>query len=62
MFLGQDFNIFSSVVDPDPDCIRIQWGPRIRIRNPDPDPGGQIRPTEIKKISKFNFLKFFFED
>jgi hypothetical protein len=31
------------VSDPDPDWIRIQSGPwiRIRIRNPDPDPGGQ---------------------
>jgi hypothetical protein len=32
----------SSAVDPDPDWIRIQWGPwiriRIRIRNPDPSP------------------------
>ncbi len=25
----------------DPDWIRIQWGPWIRIRNPDPYPGGQ---------------------
>ena len=25
----------------DPDWIRIQWWIRIRIRNPDPDPGGQ---------------------
>jgi hypothetical protein len=25
----------------DPDWIRIQLGPWIRIRNPDPDPGGQ---------------------
>jgi hypothetical protein len=41
MFLGQDFNIFSSVVDPDLDCIQIQWGPRIRIRNPDPETGVQ---------------------
>jgi hypothetical protein len=32
-----------TVVDPDPDCIRIQWSPWIRIwiRNPDPDPGGR---------------------
>ncbi len=31
------------VVDPDPYWIRIQSGLwiRIRIRNPDPDPGGQ---------------------
>ncbi len=27
------------VADPDPDWIRIQSG--LRIRNPDPDPGGQ---------------------
>jgi hypothetical protein len=29
--------------DPDPDLIRIHWGPwiRIRIRNLDADPGGQ---------------------
>jgi hypothetical protein len=39
--------VVASVVDPDPDpypdWIRIQWCPwiRIRIRNPDPDPGGQ---------------------
>jgi hypothetical protein len=26
---------------PDPDWIRIQSGQWIRIRNPDPDPGGQ---------------------
>ncbi len=35
----------ASVVDPDPDWILIQCGPwirmRIRIRNPDPEPGGQ---------------------
>jgi hypothetical protein len=35
----------NSAVDtnPNPDCIRIQWGPwiRIRIRNLDPDPGGE---------------------
>ncbi len=33
----------NSPVVSDPDWIRIQWGPwiRIRIRNPDPDPGGQ---------------------
>jgi hypothetical protein len=31
------------VVDPEPDWIRIQWGVwiRIRIRNPDPDPGAR---------------------
>jgi hypothetical protein len=33
----------TSAVDPDPDGVRIQWRPwiRTRIRNPDPDPGGQ---------------------
>jgi hypothetical protein len=29
----------TSIVDPDPDRILIQWGPG--IRNPDPDPEGQ---------------------
>jgi hypothetical protein len=40
------------VSDPDPDWIRIQSGQwiRIRIRNPDPDPGGQKRPTKVEKI------------
>jgi hypothetical protein len=39
-------------VDPEPDWIRIQWDPWIRIRNPnpDPDPGGQKLPTKIEKI------------
>jgi hypothetical protein len=44
------FSIFSV---PDPDWIRIQWGPRIRIqiriRNPDPDLGGQKLSTNIEK-------------
>ncbi len=31
----------NSVVDPDQDWIGIQWGPWIRILNPDQDPGGQ---------------------
>ncbi len=31
----------SRVADPDPNWIRIQSGQWIRIRNPDPDPGGQ---------------------
>jgi len=39
----------SSVVNPD--WIRIQWVPwiriRIRIRNPDPDPGGEIAQKNI---------------
>jgi hypothetical protein len=35
--------IFARVSDPDPYWTRIQSGQwiRIRIRNPDPDPGGQ---------------------
>jgi hypothetical protein len=35
-----DLGLITSAVDPnpDPDCIRIQWGPRIRFRNPDPNP------------------------
>jgi hypothetical protein len=44
----------SNVVDPDPDRIRIQWGPwiriGIRIRNTDPDTGGQKLPTKIEKM------------
>jgi hypothetical protein len=42
-----------SIVDPDPypdpDSI---WGPwtRIRIRNPDPDPGGQKLPQKLINI------------
>ncbi len=51
----------SSAVDPDPytDWIWIQWGPsiciRIRIRNPDPYPGGQKWPTNIEKLLNFIF-------
>jgi hypothetical protein len=33
--------------------IRIQSGQWIRIRNPDPDPGGQ----KVEKIKKFHILK-----
>jgi hypothetical protein len=35
--------VVSSALDPCPDWIRIQWSLwiRIRIRNPNPDPGGQ---------------------
>ncbi len=35
--------VSSSVMDPDPDWILIQWGSwiRVQIRNPDPDPRGQ---------------------
>ncbi len=48
--------------DPDPDWIRIQSGHwirkfRIRIRNPDPDPGGQKWPTKVV----FFFLSSCFE-
>jgi hypothetical protein len=42
--LFKGFKVFiSRVSDPDPDWNRIQSGQwiRIRIRNPDPDPGGQ---------------------
>ncbi len=35
--------------------IRIQWGPRIRIRNPGPDPGGQKWLTNIGKLINFIF-------
>jgi hypothetical protein len=49
--------------------IRIQSGHwiriRFRIRNPDPDPGGQKLPTKVEKIKTFHVLKwcmFFFED
>ncbi len=42
----------SRVGDPDADWIRIQSGQwiRIRIRNPDPDPGGQKWPTKEEKF------------
>ncbi len=47
-----------SVVDPD--WIRIQWGPwvriRIRIRNRDPVPdrrGGKNGPEKWKTVNKF---------
>jgi hypothetical protein len=35
----------------DPDWTRIESGQwiRIRIRNPDPDPGGQKIPTKVEK-------------
>ncbi len=41
----------------DPDWIRIQWGPWIRIRvcDPDPDLGGKKWPTNIKKLVNFIF-------
>jgi hypothetical protein len=43
------------VADPDPYWIRIQLGQWIRIRNPDPDPGGQKCLTKVKKKLK-NFM------
>jgi hypothetical protein len=36
--------------------IRIHSGQWIRIRNLDPDPGGQKWPTKVEKIKKFNVL------
>ncbi len=38
--------------------IWIQWGQWIRIRNPDPDPGGQKLPAKVEKnkISYFEVL------
>ncbi len=44
--------ISARVSDPDPDWIRIQSGQWIRIRNRDPDPGGQKWPTKVEKIGK----------
>ncbi len=41
----------------DPDWIRIQSGQWIRIRNPDPDPGGQKWPTK----GEFFYLSSCFE-
>ncbi len=56
--LWRNFTRVLSCVE-DPDWIRIQCGPwiRIRIRNPDPDPdpGGQKGPTKIKK-TLINFI------
>jgi hypothetical protein len=47
----------SSVADLEPHWIRIQWGSWIRIRNPDPDPGGQKKNhTKIEKLVNFIFL------
>jgi hypothetical protein len=31
---------------------------RIRIHNPDPDPGGQKDPQKFKKVYKFHMLKY----
>ncbi len=47
----------------DPDWIRIQSGQWIRIRNLDPDPGGQKGPTKVEKnqgISCFEALDVLF--
>ncbi len=49
---GQNYLTFNRVADPDPDWIRIQSGHWVRIRNPDPDPGGQKWPTKVEKIIK----------
>jgi hypothetical protein len=48
--------LFSRVSVPDPDWIRIQSGQWIRIRNQDPDPGGQKLPTKVKKNYR-NFIR-----
>jgi hypothetical protein len=43
----------------DPESIR-SVGPDLdpnRIRNPDPDPGGQKLATKVEKIKKFHVLK-----
>ncbi len=54
---GKTANLFFDSVDSfckalfrvaDPDWIRIQSCQWIRIRNPDPDPGGQKWPTEVR--------------
>ncbi len=45
----------NSVVDPDP--IRIQRCPWIRIRIRNPDPRGQKLPTKIETVNKFHFFK-----
>jgi hypothetical protein len=53
----------SSVVDPDPDWIRSQSGPWIRIRIQKGKNDSQSQPK--KKVNKFKFLKcwmFSFED
>ncbi len=49
---------FASVVDPDPDLIRNQWGPwiRIRIRNLNLDPRGQNGPEKYRRKQLINFI------
>jgi hypothetical protein len=37
--------------------MRIQWGPWIRIRIRNPDPGGQKWPRKYKTVNKFLLLK-----
>jgi hypothetical protein len=52
------FNLSSRVVDPDPDWIRIQrhvWI-RIRIGNPDPDPGARKLRNFIGKNALFSYF------
>jgi hypothetical protein len=51
--------ILTRVVDPDPDWIRIQslvWI-RIRIGNPDPDPGARTLRNFSGKNALFSYLK-----
>ncbi len=48
-------SIFVSVSHPY--WIRIQSRQWIRIRNPDPDPGGHKWPTKVEKLKKFHVLK-----
>jgi len=48
-----------SVVDPDPDWIRVQSGPWTRIRNTDPDPGQESVEERTVKIGK-KVKNFFF--
>jgi hypothetical protein len=52
--------LFSRVVDPDPDWIRIQSGQWIRIRNPDSESGSGSRREKMthkirKKLRNFMF-------
>jgi hypothetical protein len=48
-----------SIADPDPYWIRIQSGQwiRNRIRNPDPEPGGQKMTHKSRKSKKFHVWK-----
>jgi hypothetical protein len=40
----------TTVVDPGTDWVPIRWGPWIRIRIRNLDPGGQKCPTKIGNI------------